>query len=198
MESIIKLRIILDATEDIFRDIEIDYDAPLLHLHMATLDAFEWENANEMASFYKSNEAWDRGDEYPLMAMSPELPSMESATVKDLIPNLESKGLYVYDYLRMWCFYVEPVTIVTPQENVAYPSLLVEFGKAPDPLSKEPEGLDDPVLMETLFDEPGTASSKEGRESTGDPELDAYLNDDGSDEESFGDNENIDDYRDQF
>jgi hypothetical protein len=52
--------------------------------------------------------------------------------------------------------------------------------------------------METLFDEPGTASSKEGRESTGDPELDAYLNDDGSDEESFGDNENIDDYRDQF
>ena len=97
MESIIKLRIILDATEDIFRDIEIDYDAPLLHLHMATLDAFEWENANEMASFYKSNEAWDRGDEYPLMAMSPELPSMESATVKDLIPNLESKGLYVYD-----------------------------------------------------------------------------------------------------
>ena len=59
MESIIKLRIILDATEDIFRDIEIDYDAPLMHLHLATLDAFEWNNANEMASFYKSNEEWD-------------------------------------------------------------------------------------------------------------------------------------------
>ena len=92
MESIIKLRIILDATEDIFRDIEIDYDAPLMHLHLATLDAFEWNNANEMASFYKSNEQWDRGDEFPMMAMSPELPSMESATVKDFCLMHRAKG----------------------------------------------------------------------------------------------------------
>jgi hypothetical protein len=198
MESIIKLRIILDATEDIFRDIEIDYDAPLMHLHLATLDAFEWNNANEMASFYKSNEQWDRGDEFPMMAMSPELPSMESATVKDLLPDAKSKGLYVYDYLRMWCFYLEPMAVTAPQEAGSYPSLVVEFGKAPDPMSKEPEGLDDPALMEALFDEPGAAGGQSPMESTGDAELDAYLNDDGTDDESPGGDENIDDYRDQF
>jgi|TARA_B100000768_G_C11284027_1_gene380682 hypothetical protein len=198
MESIIKLRIILDATDDIFRDIEINHDAPLMHLHMATLDAFEWVGANEMAAFYKSNENWDRGDEFPLMAMSPELPSMESATVKDLIPDLQSRGLYVYDYLRMWCFYLEPLSISAASEGMAYPSLALEFGKSPDPLSKEPEGLDDPALMDAIFGDSDAADDAGGHESTGDPELDAYLNDDGSDDEAPGENENIDDYRDQF
>ncbi len=198
MDSIIKLRIILDATEDIFRDIEIDYHAPLMHLHMATLDAFEWSDADEMASFYRSNESWDRGDEYPLMAMSPELPSMETATIKDLLPAKESKGLYVYDYLRMWCFYLEPIAISEPKAEGSYPSLVVEFGKAPDPLSKEPEGLDDPALMDAILGEAPTHATSGSAESTGDPELDAYLNGDADEDDALGGNENIDDYRDQF
>jgi hypothetical protein len=52
--------------------------------------------------------------------------------------------------------------------------------------------------MEALFDEPGAASGQNPMESTGDAELDAYLNDDGTDDESPGGDENIDDYRDQF
>ena len=50
MAAILKLRVILDTEEDIFRDIEIDMQAPLEHLHLATLDAFEWNDAREMAS----------------------------------------------------------------------------------------------------------------------------------------------------
>lgn len=188
----------MDATEDIFRDIEIDYHAPLMHLHLATLDAFEWSDAHEMASFYKSNESWDRGDEYPLMAMSPDLPSMETATIKDLLPSEDSKGLYVYDYLRMWCFYVEPLAISEPKEDGSYPSLVVEFGKAPDPMSKEPEGLDDPAFMDALFDEVDPPLQTRGAESTGDPELDDYLNDDAGEDDALGRDENIDDYRGQF
>ena len=111
MEQVVKIRVILDVEEDIFRDIEIELDAPLMHLHLSTLDAFNWDNANEMASFYQSNEAWDKGTEYPLMAMGPEFPSMENATVRDILPTPTSRGLYVYDYLRMWCFYLEPMAM---------------------------------------------------------------------------------------
>ena len=64
MDQVVKIRVILDVEEDIFRDIEIELDAPLMHLHLSTLDAFNWDNANEMASFYQSNEAWDKGTEY--------------------------------------------------------------------------------------------------------------------------------------
>ena len=31
MEEIVKLRIIMDVEEDVFRDIEIELDAPLMH-----------------------------------------------------------------------------------------------------------------------------------------------------------------------
>ena len=66
MATLVRLRIILDTENDVFRDIEIPTDAPLLALHDAILKAFGWE-AGELASFYRSNEAWDRGDEFPLL-----------------------------------------------------------------------------------------------------------------------------------
>lgn len=193
MERILKVRIILDTEEDIFRDIEIELNAPLTHLHLATLDAFNWNDANEMASYYKSNESWDKGDEFPLMSMGPEFPSMESATVMDLLPEVTSKGVYVYDYLRMWCFYLEPVSIGDAEDGAAYPRLTLEFGQTPHPLSREPEGLDDLALMAEMLGEEVPGGSKRF-ESTGDPELDAYLQGDDEDENDQGGMENIDDY----
>lgn len=210
MEEIVKLRIILDVEADVFRDIEIELDAPLMHLHLATLDAFNWNDANEMASFYKSNDAWDKGDEFPLMSMGPEFPSMETATVRELVPHLKSRGLYVYDYLRMWCFYIEPLELSARRKSTAYPRLMLEFGDTPNPLSRAPEGLDDAALMAEIFGESaGGSKPKKGssKESTGDPELDAYLaeddyddynpyndRDDDDEEGGYGGMDNIDDY----
>lgn len=175
MAQVLKLRIILDTAEDVFRDVEIETDAPLMHLHMATLDAFEWHDSDEMASFYRSNEAWDRGDEIPLMSMAPELPSMESCTVAELLPTLSERAVYVYDYLRMWCFYLEPISLDEAGPDVAYPRLTLEFGKAPHPHSRIPEGLDD---LELLAQEVEADQKEDEPYSTGDPELDAYLSDD--------------------
>ena len=44
--------------------------------------------------------------------------------------------VYVYDFLRMWCFYVE-VMGVEEGEAPEYPLLAEEFGTAPDQFSKE-------------------------------------------------------------
>jgi len=195
MVEIVKLRVILDVEEDVFRDLEIEMDAPLMHLHLATLDAFNWNDAHEMASFYKSNDAWDKGDEFPLMAMSPELPSMESAKVRDVLPTQQSRGLYVYDYLRMWCFYLEPIAMSPAEEKTEYPRLMLEFGETPNPLSREPEGLNDADLFADVFGDETNAPDK--ATSTGDPELDAYLADD-AEEDASGGLENIDDYDDIF
>lgn len=195
MASILKLRVILDTEDDVFRDIEIEMSAPLEHLHLATLDAFNWNNAPEMASYFKSNEAWDRGDEIPLMSMSPELPSMESTTVGDLLPTLEARGVYAYDYLRMWCFYLEPLSLAEVDETIAYPRLMLEFGTAPDPNSRQPEGMDD---LSSLAEEIERAKKGDSEPyTTGDPELDAYLSgDEDEDETHGGEMDNIDDYGD--
>jgi len=162
---------------------------------LATLDAFDWNNAPEMASFFKSNDAWDRGDEIPLMSMSPELPSMESTTVGDLLPTLEARGVYAYDYLRMWCFYLEPLSLEEADETIAYPRLMLQFGTAPDPNSRQPEGLDD---LASLAEEIERAKNGDAEPyKTGDPELDAYLSgDEDEDETQGGEMDNIDDYGD--
>ena len=78
MAQILRLRVILDTEEDVFRDIEIQTDAPLMHLHFAVLDAFGWE-AGEMASFFQSDESWSRGQEFPLMDMSDPMAQLRAA-----------------------------------------------------------------------------------------------------------------------
>ena len=193
MSNILKIRVVLDVVEDVFRDIEIEADAPLLHLHAATLDAFGWDG-DEMASFYRSNESWDRGEEIPLMAMPDgfeeaeesmdfedmdlsagsgptETPSMESKRVGHLLSKVNDRAVYVYDFLRMWCFYVELIEVLEPEGNASYPRLVGEFGVAPAPESREID-LGDLGELES-----------EGPNSTGDAELDAYLNEDDEDDD---------------
>jgi len=63
MSQIMRLRVILDTEDDVFRDIDIATNAPLMHLHFAVLDAFGWE-AGELASFFQSDESWSRGKEF--------------------------------------------------------------------------------------------------------------------------------------
>ena len=63
MSQIMRLRVILDTEEDVFRDIEIERNAPLMHLHFAVLDAFGWDSG-ELASFFQSDETWSRGKEF--------------------------------------------------------------------------------------------------------------------------------------
>lgn len=196
MGKILKLRVILDAEDDVFRDIEIAVDAPLVHLHAATLDAFGWEGM-ELASFYKSNDHWDRGEEIPLMAMpdGPEASDMESTRVADLLPDLGAKAVYVYDFLRMWCFYVEPMAWTEPDEDAGYPRLVLEFGQPPAPDSRAPEGVSDADFLAALGMDDG--HNAPGR-STGDAEIDAYLDDKTDDESEGPEFTNLDDLDDIY
>lgn len=198
MGKILKLRVVLDTESDVFRDIEIAADAPLVHLHAATLDAFGWEGM-ELASFFESNDQWDKGEEIPLMAM-PELEGqtardMESVTVGELLPTLASRAVYVYDFLRMWCFYVEPLEWVEPVPGEGYPRLVMEFGVAPALESKAPEGVNDADLLAAL----GMDAADDGRPMrTGDPEIDSYFDDEDEDDSDGPEFTNIDDLDDLY
>ena len=131
-ESVMRLRVILDTEDDVFRDIEIETTAPLMHLHFAVLDATGWESG-ELASFFQSDEAWSRGKEFSLLDMSDPMAedgakpedAMNTSTVGHLIPGLGQRAIYVYDFLRMWCFYVEPLALEDAKPDNAYPARAV-------------------------------------------------------------------------
>ena len=139
-----RLRVILDTEDDVFRDIEIE-TAPLMHLHFAVLDAFGWESG-ELASFFQSDEGWGRGKEFSLLDMSDPMAedgakpedAMNESTVGHLIPGLGQRAIYVYDFLRMWCFYVEPLGLEDAKPDGAYPALCHEFGTLPPLTAKMP------------------------------------------------------------
>lgn len=185
--KIYKFRIVIDLEEDIFRDIEIKTDSTFLELHDAIKSAFDFEG-QEMASFYMSNESWDRGQEIPLEDMgvktdSGNTVSMKNAVLSDFITSPEEKIVYVYDFLRMWCFYIELLAIKKAAPSTLYPRLSMVYGDAPKEDDKEMD-----LFMDVVKDD--SASEKS---STGDPELDAYLNDDDEDEEDNDDYESLDD-----
>ncbi|MGB0135656.1 MAG: IS1096 element passenger TnpR family protein [Flavobacteriales bacterium] len=180
--NVFKFRVIVDTEADVFRDIEMATDATFLALHEAILRAFEWEEG-EMASFYLSNEDWDKGQEIPLMDMGmPEESgtsiSMSTTALRDLISRPDEKLIYVYDFFRMWCFYIELQTVSKAKPGILYPRVALAFGESPDYASKEVDLLGGLPDLDDLGDlgepaKPATASNTR----TGDPEIDQYLDD---------------------
>lgn len=135
--NIYKFRVIIDTEQDVFRDIEIETEATFEKLHDAILDAFDFE-AGEMASFYMSNEQWEKGLEIPLMDMAGDAAlSMKSTRLSDMVSKPSEKVLYVYDFMRMWIFYVELLEVKKDMPSTIYPRVALVYGDAPSQDDKE-------------------------------------------------------------
>lgn len=167
--NLLRFRVIIDIEEDVFRDILIGRTASLEDFHRGILAAFDF-GEGEMASFFQSDEHWGRGREVPLMDMGMDdmgnpYPSMRTTAIEEIASKANDRMVYVYDFLRMWCFYVEVIG-VEEGDTPEFPLLAQEFGEAPDQFSKE-------VDLGMELDEP--EEEDKGPLKTGDPELDAYL-----------------------
>lgn len=139
---IIKFRILLDTEKNVFRDIEIEDTETFEALHYSILDAFEWD-ADEMASFYASNEDWEKGEEIPLMDIQEEfgpksLKVMSQITLAEQIKTVGQKYIYVFDFMLMWCFYVDVLEIKKPDADTEYPQLTMTYGDVPSRTEKAP------------------------------------------------------------
>ncbi len=131
---IYKIRIILDAEEDIFRDIEIDADKSLEELHNTITQSFGFIG-NEMASFYTCDDQWNQQEEIALFDME-EFGSparlMNATILSEIMNEQQPKLLYIYDYMSLWTFFVELADIVKKEDGRSYPNVLFSFGELPD------------------------------------------------------------------
>lgn len=126
-----KIRIILDTKEDVIRTILFDADINLENLHRNIAKSFGFKG-QEMASFYRTDSEWTQGEEIPLFNMeeSGEGISMETCILKDVLPQEDDKLIYVYDFLKMWTFYVETINVSTiSQEDL--PKTILAVGEIP-------------------------------------------------------------------
>lgn len=140
MSKTYTFRVLLDTEQEVFRDIEMRPEQTFEAFHNAIQAAFDF-SGKEMASFYLSDEEWERGKEIPLMDMDfgdgEAQDSMGDVRVGELIRKVGQRMIYVYDFLRMWGFFVEMVSIADAEESVEYPRVALAFGEPPEEGSKD-------------------------------------------------------------
>jgi hypothetical protein len=133
----LKFRVLLDSEKDaeIFRDILIRDTDHFESFYNAIVNAFRFEG-DQMASFYVSNDQWDKGHEISLMDMTYDDDSVDSpaavmktAVIKDFLEEPDQKFILVYDFMRMWIFLIE--LIGYEKEGPETPQVLMSVGMAP-------------------------------------------------------------------
>ncbi len=129
---IYKFRVILDVSNDVFRDIIVSGDSGLEDLHLIFAKSFGFKG-QEMASFYRTDGSWNQGEEIPLFDMSEDSSSnsMSKFSIKDVFKKVEDKLIYVYDFFSMWTFFVE-LSEISEKSDKDLPFIAISIGNPPE------------------------------------------------------------------
>lgn len=131
MIMVYRFRVILDAEDDVFRDIEMLQESSLEDLHNTIVQSFGFDGT-EMASFYLSDDTWSQGEEISQFDMGEgEVKTMGETTLESILSEKQTKLIYVYDFLNMWTFLVELAQIGEIEEGRDYPNLMFVHGQIP-------------------------------------------------------------------
>jgi len=151
-----KIRVILDTKEDVIRTIVVDNALNLEDLHLTIAKSFGFKG-QEMASFYRTDEEWNQGEEIPLFNMEEvgEGLSMKSCFLNDTLPLENDKLIYVYDFLKMWTFYVD-VLEISNEKKENLPQIILTVGEVPSEAPNKEfvaEKLEDPFGSDDDIDD---------------------------------------------
>lgn len=151
-------RITAEDQEGVFRDILLPENLNFEDFHFALLDAFEI-NPGEMASFYLSNDRWEKEKEITLMDMGMSEEGKGTALMSDTFlfsiqPEIGIKLLFVYDFLFCKNFKVELVAI---EEKKQISPLLIQ---SKGTYKSDTSGFAD-LLLEDFEEEEQKPSKKE-------------------------------------
>lgn len=136
----IKFRVLLDSNqkEEVFCDILLSLDDNFESFFNSIIKAYGFKG-DQMASFYASNENWDKGEEVSLMDVSfgeeGEQKIMASTSIRELVEEPNQKFILVYDFLKMWIFLIECIGL--QEETPNSPTLVLSVGEKPNEDSKE-------------------------------------------------------------
>ncbi|MDP4935197.1 MAG: plasmid pRiA4b ORF-3 family protein [Salibacteraceae bacterium] len=149
MKTVLQIRALLDYEKNVFRDIEIGADDHFGQLHDIIQEAFGFDNS-QMASFYVSNEEWIKGREITLMDVGEKdengdaILLMHHISVGDYLTEQSEKMIYVFDFLLMWCFYLDVISVSELEDTVILPRITQSFGDAPAQYSKSSDLMFEP------------------------------------------------------
>jgi hypothetical protein len=133
--AILRFRIYLEEDDSVYRDVAVRHTQTFSQLHEVILKAYEFDKKHQ-ATFYRSNDSWQRGREISLEKYSKpykvEPLLMESTMIGSEIFDPNQKFIYVYDFAKNWTFQIELIN-VSKEENpkLTYPAVVRVEGIGP-------------------------------------------------------------------
>ncbi len=132
---ILKFRVYWEDDESVYRDFVIKHTQTFFDLHKTILKCFEFDNKHS-ATFYRSNDSWQRGKEITLekydKKYSVEPLLMNDALVGAQVRDPNQKFIYVYDFHKNWTFKVELINVNKEEDRrVTYPICIRTEGIGP-------------------------------------------------------------------
>ncbi|GEN68276.1 MULTISPECIES: IS1096 element passenger TnpR family protein [Chryseobacterium] len=193
-----KIRVILDAKEDIFRDIEVKGKQTLWNLHLGIKSAFSLQG-DELSTFNLLENDGTIVKSVPLEDMSDDGDGeiMSDVYIDEAFENVGDKAQFQYGLLDLWEFFCELIEVIEETKGVNYPITVYRFGNVPlkapsksgNTGSKKKSAtplMDDDFGFEDDFGSGGNFSDED--DSFDDEEEDDY-NDDAFDDEDDNDDE---------
>ena len=132
MVEIYKFRVLSEDNDEFVRDIEIKSSQTFKDLHDAFLKSVSLDG-RELASFFTSNESWDKNHEITLIDMTgdpdndsdedeePATSIMDNTKLSDFIDLDNNRLLYEYDFLNIKTFKFELLATSEVEKGVKYP-----------------------------------------------------------------------------
>ena len=134
--AILKFRVYLEEDDTVYRDVAIKHTQSFYELHQSILKGYEFDSIHE-ASFYRSNDLWQRGraislEKYDGVEYKVEPLDMIGTSIGSEIKDTEQKFVYVYDFKKNWTFHIQLIN-VTKEENpkLTYPTITRKEGIGP-------------------------------------------------------------------
>jgi hypothetical protein len=134
--AVLKFRVFFEEDDTIYRDIAIKHNQSFFELHQALLAAYEFDNIHQ-ASFYRSNDSWQRGraislEKYDNVEYKVDPLDMFETNIGTEIRDTEQKFIYVYDFQKNWSFQIQLIG-VSKEENakLIYPNITRKEGIGP-------------------------------------------------------------------
>jgi hypothetical protein len=133
--AILKFRVYYEEDESVYRDVVIKHTQTFFDLHETILKAYEFDNKHK-ATFFRSNDHWQRGREISLEKYDKEYKVapllMKETSIGSEIKDPNQKFIYWYDFNKNWTFLVELINVSKEESSrISYPSAVRAEGIAP-------------------------------------------------------------------
>ncbi len=154
--ALFRFRVYWEEDDQVYRDIEIRPTQTFLEFHKAIIAAYEFDGKHS-ASFFESNERWQRGREInsEVLVNKKDAPalSMMRTPVSALVSTPDHKFVYEYDPVKHWSFLIELIGVSKDEDpRRSYPHVFRKEGVGPAQYGVKGVNLDKLLEVEEKYD----------------------------------------------